>query len=471
MKEVGRTIFSEPQINVSNLRRAEQTNRATLFSAELPFMNESGQPVISSLVDSLAAIYHTSAADPNGRKIFIRNIAESVPDSAIESLLNETGKVNYWRRSKNEQGKSVSFGTAEFKDIEGVLKAIRLLQRFSIFGQKLEVSYSEKTKNLIGEFIEFKKAELQQQFIIEDLSADEIENRLTEQLCVNDDVVAKKLLLIIQKFEENKERIMKMSINEKGSILATTEEKLGLFKQKYGVLNENQLNEGYSREIENWLKKEELWEQERLIHLEDEKHLHRKKVGLIENELRVKEPDLFPKNERQEEQWRRNKHRRQKILEEDLLAGRPQVHLSMTDLESRKRDNKNKEGSDKDKENEIVEGRKKVKTEVIVLQSTVKEENKERHDKQEHIQPTESSRIGVSMSFSMNGDTLHKSKNDLLVTVIDQRALEQEDETLIFEKQQLVKQETLKKLQKTIEQQKTVEDNLEKVLMRLFKKS
>lgn len=480
MKSVGSTIVSEAQITVTNLKRAEMTNRQILLSQTDPQMTAYNVERNSkkTLVQTLEEIYNNSASDPQSRKLFIRNIAEGVPDSVIESLIIEAGEINYWRRSKNEKSECVSFGTGEFKTIEGVLKAIRLLQKFSIFNKKIEISYSEKTKNLIGEFIEFKKAEIASRYHDQKLTDEEIEDRLTETLCHNDEMVTKKLKLIIEKFEMHKEKIQKSSVHDKTTMMAATEEKMGLFKQKYDLMNEKELNEAYSRDYEEWLKKEAHFQKEHQAQIEQSTNLHKKKISLIEDEIKVKESDLYPRNEKEEFFWKRNKFARQKILQADADDKARKINISMESMAAGKRTKEQFDESHKrsnnDQDGKYLEKKKKVKSDVIVLQSTTNE-NREHGDKNHSERKTpgreyDDHKIQMDLSIPSHGHSRFKSSTDAShvnkLNAINDQLVESDDDHLILEKKKTMTNSTIKKLEKTVELNKTLEHNLEEALIK-----
>lgn len=113
--------------------------------------------------DMIPSLMMGSADKTEVRKVIIKNIGEEVPDHFVESLLRvtsglikECGPVVSWKRSRNEQDVPMSFGCCEFEAIEGVLRAMRVLNGMQLYDKKLEVKYSDKTTLFIRDFHELK---------------------------------------------------------------------------------------------------------------------------------------------------------------------------------------------------------------------------------------------------------------------------------------------------------------------------
>jgi hypothetical protein len=284
-----------------------------------------------------------------------------------------------------------------------------------------------------------------------------------------------------EKFELHKDKIQKTSIHDKGSIMACTEEKMGMFKQKYGLMNEKELNEVYAKEVVEWLQTEAKFQDEQQRILDEEKNNHKRKILLIEDELKLRESDLTPKTEKQEHMWNKNKHLRNKILAADRESKSDRVNISMEQMASRKR---TKEDFDEEEQNERnkVEARKKVKSEIILLQSTGKndkeldadhpkpaDQNDQRYDDQKHG----SHRLNIDMSIDgeIKNVKNHDNERGLNSTKINQLMLEDdEDDHLVLEKKKVVSSETMKKLEKATEVNKFNEQNMEQALIKLAHK-
>ena len=65
-----------------------------------------------------------------------------------------------WKRQKDKDEVPVSFGYCEFETLEGVLRAMRLMNGMFVYGKNLEVKCPEKTQNFIRDYFELKKKEI-----------------------------------------------------------------------------------------------------------------------------------------------------------------------------------------------------------------------------------------------------------------------------------------------------------------------
>lgn len=360
-----------------NVERAQLTNMAIALAQNQNALPTTQAHQTHQNVNSLAEAYIETSKIPESRKLFVRSIAENVTDSAIESLLIECGPINYFRRSKNERGDPVSFGTVEFRDVEGILNCIRLLQRFNVMGKKLEISMGERAKVLIAEYIAYRKADLALRLSGRDISEAEIDHIIAEEFSIKDAEIQSKLERIAQAFGENREKILKT--NTKTGVVAITEEKLNLYKHKFGLMNNKELNESFYRDLEKWLKKEEEYEQKRKAEEEAMRDLHKRKMELIEKEIDGQEEEYLPKNENHEKFLKRKKQRRIKILKSDIEYLREnnmkidielkfdkdrQLEKRPTIMSEDKEDIRNA----RDLEAELPKAAKKIKQEVIPMQ-------------------------------------------------------------------------------------------------------
>jgi RNA-binding protein 25 len=79
----------------------------------------------------------TASKSNNWSKLFVKNIPDDVPDEFIEGLLGKCGKIDSWKRNKDEKGKQCDFGFVEFSAVEEAMRCIRLLNEFEILAIKL----------------------------------------------------------------------------------------------------------------------------------------------------------------------------------------------------------------------------------------------------------------------------------------------------------------------------------------------
>lgn len=114
----------------------------------------------SNIESNITLLLNTSGKLSSGRKLFVKNISEELPDSVFESLLKECGPLVKWKRTKDEKNISVNFGYCEFESVEGVLRCMRLLNKFTLHGKMLDIKPSQKTQELLSEFLTIKREEI-----------------------------------------------------------------------------------------------------------------------------------------------------------------------------------------------------------------------------------------------------------------------------------------------------------------------
>merc|ERR1712025_1396942 len=83
--------------------------------------------------------------------VFVGNITEKAQDSMIRQLLNTSGHVNSWKRVQGATGKLQAFGFCEYANPDAALRAIRLLNSYTIADKALVVKVDAKTKKLLEE--------------------------------------------------------------------------------------------------------------------------------------------------------------------------------------------------------------------------------------------------------------------------------------------------------------------------------
>lgn len=79
--------------------------------------------------------------------VYVGNISEKCSDEFIQKILNECGEVASWKRIKGGNGKYPCFGFCTFADLEGTLRALRILHEFHLGDKKLTVKAEEKTRD------------------------------------------------------------------------------------------------------------------------------------------------------------------------------------------------------------------------------------------------------------------------------------------------------------------------------------
>jgi RNA recognition motif-containing protein len=76
-------------------------------------------------------------------KVFIGKIPPALSDYLIEKILLELGAVLSWKRALDSSGNPKGFGFAEFVEVEGMLRCIRLLNGYKVLEEKLLVRIDE----------------------------------------------------------------------------------------------------------------------------------------------------------------------------------------------------------------------------------------------------------------------------------------------------------------------------------------
>merc|ERR1719431_685842 len=85
--------------------------------------------------------------------VFVGNITERAPDAMIRHLLTTCGPVVSWKRVQGATGKLQAFGFCEYNNPDAGLRAIRLLNSYTIADKALVVNVDAKTKKLLEEYI------------------------------------------------------------------------------------------------------------------------------------------------------------------------------------------------------------------------------------------------------------------------------------------------------------------------------
>lgn len=93
--------------------------------------------------------------------VYVGKIASSVDNNFMLSLLQLCGPVKSWKRVPDPTtGALKGFGFCEFGNVEGVLRALRLLSKLSIDGQELMLNFDNATKEYLKSYVEKKKENL-----------------------------------------------------------------------------------------------------------------------------------------------------------------------------------------------------------------------------------------------------------------------------------------------------------------------
>jgi hypothetical protein len=96
-----------------------------------PMMSQFGNPMHSIPVAKPVEI----------KKVWVSHIPPSLSDTFMLKLLETCGPVASWKRTTDQNGRPKGFGFCEFATVEGMLKALRLLNHLKLEeGYELAVS-------------------------------------------------------------------------------------------------------------------------------------------------------------------------------------------------------------------------------------------------------------------------------------------------------------------------------------------
>uniref|UniRef100_A0A1D1ZAQ2 RNA-binding protein 25 n=1 Tax=Anthurium amnicola TaxID=1678845 RepID=A0A1D1ZAQ2_9ARAE len=89
--------------------------------------------------------------------VYVGKIASTVENEFLESLLRLCGQVKSWKRAENpSDGTFRGFGFCEFESAEGVLRALRLLNKLNIDGQELVLNVNQATREYLERYVDKK---------------------------------------------------------------------------------------------------------------------------------------------------------------------------------------------------------------------------------------------------------------------------------------------------------------------------
>ena len=97
-----------------------------------------------NLCDALQARPRREVPTGPAVTVFVGNITERAPDAMVRHLLTTCGPVISWKRVQGATGKLQAFGFCEYNNPDAGLRAIRLLNEFTIADKKLVVKVHKK---------------------------------------------------------------------------------------------------------------------------------------------------------------------------------------------------------------------------------------------------------------------------------------------------------------------------------------
>ncbi|XP_042064055.1 RNA-binding protein 25-like isoform X10 [Salvia splendens] len=97
----------------------------------------------------------TSAEDPQ-TTVYVGKISSTVENDFMLSLLQLCGPVKNWKRPQDPTGTLKGFGFCEFESAEGVLRALRLLNKLRVDGQELLLNVNQTTRKYLERYVDKK---------------------------------------------------------------------------------------------------------------------------------------------------------------------------------------------------------------------------------------------------------------------------------------------------------------------------
>lgn len=120
-------------------------------------------PVTASDPASKGAIPIIPPTEKPQTTVYVGKISPTVDNEFLLSLLELCGPIKSWKRAQDPtNGTPKGFGFCEFESAEGVLRALRLLNKFSLEGQELVLNVNQATREYLERFVE-KKSEREKQ--------------------------------------------------------------------------------------------------------------------------------------------------------------------------------------------------------------------------------------------------------------------------------------------------------------------
>ncbi|XP_042048982.1 RNA-binding protein 25-like isoform X2 [Salvia splendens] len=107
-------------------------------------------PVVRPITPSV-----TSAEEPQ-TTVYVGKISSTVENDFMLSLLQLCGPVKNWKRPQDPTGTLKGFGFCEFESAEGVLRALRLLNKLRVDGQELMLNVNQTTRKYLERYVEKK---------------------------------------------------------------------------------------------------------------------------------------------------------------------------------------------------------------------------------------------------------------------------------------------------------------------------
>ncbi|XP_078443020.1 splicing factor PWI domain-containing protein / RNA recognition motif (RRM)-containing protein [Wolffia australiana] len=113
-------------------------------------------PLVAPVVRPVVPL--VAPAEKPQTTVYVGKIASTVENDFLESVLRLCGPVKSWKRAENpSDGSFRGFGFCEFESAEGVLRALRLLNKLNMDGQELVLNVNQATREYLERYVEKKK--------------------------------------------------------------------------------------------------------------------------------------------------------------------------------------------------------------------------------------------------------------------------------------------------------------------------
>ncbi|KDO82453.1 hypothetical protein CISIN_1g002335mg [Citrus sinensis] len=114
------------------------------------------RPIMPPVVRPVPLPTVTPAEKPQ-TKVYVGKIAPTADSDFVLSVLKVCGTVKSWKRAQYpSNGTPKGFGFCEFESAEGVLRALRLLNKFNIDGQELMLKVDQATREYLERYVDKK---------------------------------------------------------------------------------------------------------------------------------------------------------------------------------------------------------------------------------------------------------------------------------------------------------------------------
>jgi RNA recognition motif-containing protein len=127
-------VFPNPNFGQIPQMVGNSNNSYFNIGYNMPFMNPLMMNAMQAL-NSMPVINPPVVNAPQkieNKKIWVSHIPPNLSDMFMLKLLESCGPVLSWKRTKDENGRPKGFGFCEYTTVEGLLKALRLLNHLQI---------------------------------------------------------------------------------------------------------------------------------------------------------------------------------------------------------------------------------------------------------------------------------------------------------------------------------------------------